>query len=863
MEEEVVVQSIGAKREVVSISNAVSFDLKHFYPSYTTTVSSCKRCLKERSKGNNRWRQKPKKREKFNKSNTPIVIPLKDTLKAALNRKQRSLADTLLRAKKDTTDTDSKSSESDAQEEIISPKEIKTKKDVKNLSALISVLEKSHQKDTYSATTNLSKNSKKSYSKFVANYVLNNSYILPESNDKPRSIGECDNVDVICNDLNSSEKSSITEESESDNGSVVSSSEIQSDSDLSSTHQETTESEFTKDELEQLARYTTGCPLIRYDCPPADCPQCQSDLYQLQYYCNTLEEDPKSKEIHQVKTSEISQDVQEQAECSAEITSSNTSTPEFQGNSTYSALSRKRNPPNDNILSKDKNAQTKKQLLDIDIAKKENKSGTYLYPDSVFIDLTDTDVTFTVYYNHNYPFGNQTNDFSYANSQSTYPLMSYSSTTMSYMAMSPYWYWPYMYPPMYNLSSPLYMATDTSTIPKTLMIPPEELSSFNSTAPPERQWMFLSPPDKTKATATFTVMCYNVLCDKYCTRQLYGYCPSWALNWDFRKKGIMDEIKHYGADIICLQEVETDQFYNFFLPDLKAIGYDGIFSAKSRARTMTESERKHVDGCAIFYRTNKFTLVKEHLIEFNKLAMANAEGSDDMLNRVMTKDNIGLAALLETKEGAYENVHPQENQIRQPVMVSTAHIHWDPEFSDVKLIQTMMLVNELKKITEETIQSYKLGTTDVNSIPLIMCGDLNSLPDSGVVEYLVSGKVANNHIDFKEISYEEILHRICVKNEKDILSHDFRLNKAYDDIMPFTNYTYDFKGVIDYIFYSREHFNLLGMLGPLDEGWFRQNKVVGCPHPHIPSDHFSLLVDIEMSLPFPSGRTANGPVSHR
>ena len=35
--------------------------------------------------------------------------------------------------------------------------------------------------------------------------------------------------------------------------------------------------------------------------------------------------------------------------------------------------------------------------------------------------------------------------------------------------------------------------------------------------------------------------------------------------------------------------------------------------------------------------------------------MANAEGSDDMLNRVMTKDNIGLAALLETKEGAYEN----------------------------------------------------------------------------------------------------------------------------------------------------------------------------------------------------------------
>ena len=47
--------------------------------------------------------------------------------------------------------------------------------------------------------------------------------------------------------------------------------------------------------------------------------------------------------------------------------------------------------------------------------------------------------------------------------------------------------------------------------------------------------------------------------------------------------------------------------------------------------------------------------MKEHLIEFNQLAMANAEGSDEMLNRVMTKDNIGLAALLETKEGVFES----------------------------------------------------------------------------------------------------------------------------------------------------------------------------------------------------------------
>lgn len=58
--------------------------------------------------------------------------------------------------------------------------------------------------------------------------------------------------------------------------------------------------------------------------------------------------------------------------------------------------------------------------------------------------------------------------------------------------------------------------------------------------------------------AVFTVMCYNVLCDKYATRQLYGYCPSWALNWEYRKKGIMEEITSCDADIISLQVCEPD-----------------------------------------------------------------------------------------------------------------------------------------------------------------------------------------------------------------------------------------------------------------------------------------------------------------
>ena len=48
--------------------------------------------------------------------------------------------------------------------------------------------------------------------------------------------------------------------------------------------------------------------------------------------------------------------------------------------------------------------------------------------------------------------------------------------------------------------------------------------------------------------------------------------------------------------------METDQFLTFFQPELARDGYEGIFSPKSRAKTMNENERKRVDGCAIFYK---------------------------------------------------------------------------------------------------------------------------------------------------------------------------------------------------------------------------------------------------------------------
>ena len=89
-------------------------------------------------------------------------------------------------------------------------------------------------------------------------------------------------------------------------------------------------------------------------------------------------------------------------------------------------------------------------------------------------------------------------------------------------------------------------------------------------------------------------------------------------------------------------------------------------------------------------------------------------------------------------------------------------------------------------------------------------------------------------------------------NEREFI-HAFQMASAYTpEMMPYTNYTYDFKGIIDYIFYPRQSMKPLGILGPISEEWLKEGKIIGCPHPHIPSDHFSLLVEMALTLDSPN-----------
>ena len=115
------------------------------------------------------------------------------------------------------------------------------------------------------------------------------------------------------------------------------------------------------------------------------------------------------------------------------------------------------------------------------------------------------------------------------------------------------------------------------------------------------------------------------------------------------------------------------------------------------------------------------------------------------------------------------------------------------KYCDVKLIQTMMLIHEIRTFLEDSVTSFRPGATkaDPNSVPLILSGDFNSLPNSGVIEFLSSGRIAADHADFKEIGYKDCLRKLSSTENKNDFTHPFKVARAYsDDVLPYTNFTW-------------------------------------------------------------------------
>lgn len=371
-------------------------------------------------------------------------------------------------------------------------------------------------------------------------------------------------------------------------------------------------------------------------------------------------------------------------------------------------------------------------------------------------------------------------------------------------------------------------------------------------APLDREWISLVDDADTEAEK-FSVLSWNILCDRAATPTVYGYTATHALSWDYRKGAILDELRARKADILALQEIDQESYNEFFRPNLATEDYKGIYWAKARAQTMAEQEAKIVDGCAIFYKNSKYVLLDKQLIIFSREALQRPDmkGEHDVYNRIMPRDHIAVVAFLENR------------MTGSRLIVVNTHLAWEGWYADVKVVQVAILMERLTKLAntyaswppckdkevfkyaaEDSQDSTKGSNTQPApsqhyesgiQIPLLACGDFNSTIDSGVYDLITQGSLSNSHSDLGEQTYGDFT--------KHGMSHPFSLKSAYSAIRdwPFTNYTADFREVIDYIWYSTNNLQVTGLLGEVDPEYMK--RVPGFPNWHFPSDHLALWAE--------------------
>mmetsp|Transcript_32842 Transcript_32842/g.42183 ORF Transcript_32842/g.42183 Transcript_32842/m.42183 type:complete len:463 (+) Transcript_32842:18-1406(+) len=382
----------------------------------------------------------------------------------------------------------------------------------------------------------------------------------------------------------------------------------------------------------------------------------------------------------------------------------------------------------------------------------------------------------------------------------------------------------------------------------------------------------------TPESPRITIFSYNILADRYTSTENFPYCSADHLLNQYRMKRVLGEILQSNADIICLQECEVEVMDTILRPELASHGFEGFIQRKNGKN----------EGVTIFYR--KSTTDFGGKVAFNLKATVSIQIPDEVekhyrhqqdsdrksfpygspswrfIQNLMNRPGVGLSLLLE------------EERTKNMFWVATTHLYWHPHEPDIKSAQCALLCKELEEQCLLQVPAPLIFTGDFNSLPMKLEADEFDpiIPKdglrSGVYEICTTGKLLHSHPHhpivccggksdddpkstqpehdddnennhFKGYNTVDLLSQLVPSNTLELID-------VFDTpllLSPFyTNYTHEFKGHIDHIFYSNakaaDISNRLRLLQILD-GYSEEvlSQFIALPSKLLPSDHIPLV----------------------
>ncbi|KAF5285649.1 hypothetical protein FQR65_LT13078 [Abscondita terminalis] len=307
------------------------------------------------------------------------------------------------------------------------------------------------------------------------------------------------------------------------------------------------------------------------------------------------------------------------------------------------------------------------------------------------------------------------------------------------------------------------------------------------------------------------VVSYNVLSNLYAENNAHPNCPLQFLTIDYRKQLIVRELVGFKADIICLQEVDFHIFSSYYTKKVTS-KYKGMYHKKGN--TMPE-------GLACFFNVNRFRLVESKHLVFSEELGANPLFNDtwEILNDCET-----LKDTLMKQKTSLQLTILKPLSGNEIIIVANTHLYFHSEATQVRLLQA----NVVLVYIYDVYLKYKRQTN--HRISVLLCGDFNSVPSSLVYEFIVNGTVQTT-LELEN----EVQKQIC-------LNHPFKFASACGT-PEYTNYTVEFKGCLDYIFYDKTRFELVEFV-PLPDEKLLEEKVA-LPNQVFPSDHLALVCSLQ------------------
>ena len=290
------------------------------------------------------------------------------------------------------------------------------------------------------------------------------------------------------------------------------------------------------------------------------------------------------------------------------------------------------------------------------------------------------------------------------------------------------------------------------------------------------------------------VVSYNLLADAYASQQstkekMYPYTGDTNLDIEYRKQLIAAELCALRGDIICLQEVDAKVFHQYLrgvlaypaATDSSLSGGAKVDASPSLSRSNSVSRPSMVgfhspkmnskEGCAMFINSQRWSIVDTHAFsvseaivrKFSGTLFDKGQGNDAGSDATPREKNLKAAceaistiaqvALLQAVGANYD-----ENKtsgacagIPRHLLVMNTHLYFHPYAAHVRLLSVAAIVDEAQKFATKYFGDEAASSvTSSRQYGVLVCGDLNSEPETAVVSYFVDGFASREHSDWTE-----------------------------------------------------------------------------------------------------------------